>query len=396
VKKISALVKAELLVWARQSAGFPLEEAARKAQLQPQKLEAWERGEGSPTIPQLRKLARVYKRPLAVFYLAQAPGDFQAMRDFRRLPGEVAGNESPALLLEIRKARYRRELARELFVALAEEPPTLRLRARLAEDPEQVAERTRKALGLTHEVQTAWKTPYQAFNAWREAVERLGVLVFQAGDIDVGEMRGFCLSATELPTLVVNRKDHPHGRLFTLLHELAHLMLRQEGLCDLAEEDRRPPEEQRVEVFCNRVAAAVLMPRRELLREEIVMAPATAHVWAQGELTYLARRYRVSREAMLRRLVTLGKASLDDYREARWELQEKISSRTEPSTGAPPPDRMVVSGAGPTFVRLVLEGFYQEKITASDVSDYLEVRLKWMPKIERAVFGHSRGVWAFA
>jgi transcriptional regulator with XRE-family HTH domain len=89
---VRALVKPELLIWARESARLSVEQAAQKAQVKPPgRLVAWERGESQPTIGELRKLARVYKRPLAVFYLSERPKAFQAMNDFRRLPEEMVG-----------------------------------------------------------------------------------------------------------------------------------------------------------------------------------------------------------------------------------------------------------------------------------------------------------------
>ena len=112
---VKALVKHELLVWARTSAHLTVEDAARKAQVKEEQLAAWELGEGQPSIPQLRKLGRVYKRPLAVFYLPEPPKTFDALRDFRRLPAEMAGKQSPELAFEIRRARARREIALDLY-----------------------------------------------------------------------------------------------------------------------------------------------------------------------------------------------------------------------------------------------------------------------------------------
>src|SRR5512135_1281568 len=103
-KTAKALVKKELLIWARTSAGFQtVEEAAAAAgKLSPAKLTKWESGETLPSVPQLRKLAAAYKRPLAVFYLDEVPQGFMALRDLRRLPGVEMRRMSPSLLLEIR------------------------------------------------------------------------------------------------------------------------------------------------------------------------------------------------------------------------------------------------------------------------------------------------------
>lgn len=74
---VRALVKPELLVWARESARLTVERASKKAQVTAEQLGSWERGESQPTITQLRKLGRAYKRPLAVFYLPKPPKHFQ-------------------------------------------------------------------------------------------------------------------------------------------------------------------------------------------------------------------------------------------------------------------------------------------------------------------------------
>ena len=89
-KRVHAAVKPTLLVWARESAGLEIDEAARKLQVKPERLASWETGERRPTINQLRHLARVYRRPIAVFFLSKPPKKFKAMHDFRRLPGEIA------------------------------------------------------------------------------------------------------------------------------------------------------------------------------------------------------------------------------------------------------------------------------------------------------------------
>jgi len=103
---IPALVQPALLIWARQSAGIALEEAARKAHVDVEVLSKWEEGEALPSIPQLRKLGEIYKRPLAVFFLSEPPQGFDPQREFRRLPGVTPQNKSPELRLTLRTARF--------------------------------------------------------------------------------------------------------------------------------------------------------------------------------------------------------------------------------------------------------------------------------------------------
>ena len=63
-------------------------------------------------------------------------------------------------------------------------------------------------------------------------------------------MRGFSIAARLLPAIVLNIKDSPYARVFTLIHELAHVILQEEGVCELYEDLGC------VEVFCNAVAAS--------------------------------------------------------------------------------------------------------------------------------------------
>jgi Zn-dependent peptidase ImmA (M78 family) len=394
---VRALVKPELLIWARESARLTVEQAAQKAQVKPAALNAWEGGESQPTIGQLRKLGRVYKRPLAVFYLAKAPKTFQAMQDFRRLPEEMVGAQSPELAFEVRRAQYRREIALDLHEELFGAPKPFTATASLDDDPEVVGLRLRDLLGVGRDEPAKWKNNYDALNRWRSALESLGVLVFQANDVEVVEARGFSISQPLFPVVVVNLKDVPLARVFTMLHEATHLMLREAGLCDL-DEDQTSPAHRRIEVFCNRVAGAALIPKAWLLAEDEVREQKGVE-WPDEAIASLAHRYRASREVVIRRLLILGRTNEAFYRRKRKELQAEFEAQQEEALQkkalglVPPgfvtPDRIAVSTAGPFFVRLVLNSYHQEKITTNDLSSFLEVRLKHVPKIERAVLRRS-------
>ena len=384
--RIEALVNPDLLRWARRSAGLEVEVAAKKVPVDPARLETWEGGLARPTVKQLRKLARAYKRPLALFYLSEVPGDFSPMRDYRRLPGQVAGLQSPELRYEIRRALSRREIALELVESARGVPRRFVLECELGQDPDEVAALFRAGLGVTLENQFAWRPGYDSLNRWRTAVEHLDVLVFQLTDVDSSETRGFSLSEHPLPVIALNVKDQPSARTFTLLHELTHLALRKGGLCDLDGHSARPPEELTTEVFANMVAGATLMPREALLSEPAVRSQGGPESWEDDQLKSLSDRYGVSREAMLRRLLVLGRTTERFYRAKRDQYQreyEEWFGNREP--GFAPPYRTAISSAGPVFVQIVLANYHQENITASDVADFLDVKLKHLARIEAEV-----------
>jgi Zn-dependent peptidase ImmA (M78 family) len=372
-----ALIKPDLLVWAREDAGLSLEAAAKKISVKPDKLLACERGEARLTVNQLRTLSNAYKRPLAFFFLPQPPPRTKALHDFRRLPDEEPESASPKLRVEIRRAKYRRQVSLNLFQELGEEPPRFSAKADLGTDPEYVAREIREILNISQEQQSEFDNDYQALHAWRNAIESHGVMVFQATGVKRNEMRGFSISENPLPVIVVNNKDAPKARIFSMMHELSHVMLRAGGLCNLE-------ERQEIEIYCNRVAGAVLVPQEWLLSEPIVKENGPRIEWHDFVIAALARRYCVGREVILRRLLIADYATPEFYQKKRLEyLKDFENKKTE--GGGPPPDVRAVSYAGRMFVQLVLESFYQDKITASDVSDYLEIGLKHLKNVERLV-----------
>lgn len=373
-----AIVKPELLVYAREESGFSLEAAAKKIPVKPERLLACEEGRERLTINQLRSLSNAYKRPLAFFFLPHPPPKTQTLRDFRRLPDEIKRDESPALRYEVRRARYRRQVSLDLYDELGEEPSRFTAITSLSANPDNVAREIRGLLKISQEEQYAFRSEREALNRWRTAIENSGVMVFQASNVLHSEMRGFSVSEDVLPVIVINIKDLPQARLFTLLHELTHIMLRMGGLCTLE-------EVQDIEVFCNRVAGATLVPQEWLLNEKVVRDRGAQSEWDEAIIRSLARRFSVSREVVIRRLLIANYATNDFYRRKREEYRREFENFHTPQEGFATPDVLAVSYAGRMFVRLVLDSYHQEKITTSDASDYLEVKVKHLENIEKAV-----------
>src|SRR2546426_5322313 len=309
-RSIEALVKPELLRWARESGGFSPQQAGERAKIPVERLLSWENGTEKPTLAQLRNLANVYRRPLAVFYLPEPPKTFDALHDFRRLPQRNPRHRwSPELHLAIRRAHLRREVALDLYETLELEIPKYPMRISLSDNPETAGGLLRESLRVTYDHQIHWRDQWVAFRAWRDAFEVAGILIFQATDVSVEEMRAFSIGDPPLPAAVVNIDDHILGRIFSLHHELAHIALRETGLCDLNERRRTPPYEQQIEIFCNHVAGAILVPAVHLLQESIVATTSGPTSWTDEEILWLARRYSVGRETIVRRLLILGKTT---------------------------------------------------------------------------------------
>ena len=217
------------------------------------------------------------------------------------------------------------------------------------------------------------------------------MLVFVLGgahhQVDVEEMRGFAIAERPLPAVVINGKDH--GKVFTLLHELAHVIVGQSVIENTVEaEDELPAPDRALEQFCNRVAAATLMPADALLQESIVASKDRRSEWPDEDIIALTRRYGVSREALLVRLVSLDRISFAFYQAKSAQYARLRSETPETETSGFAPYRyQVLAHIGKGFARLVLQGYHANRLTLSTVSGYLNVQAKHVPSIENAAFG---------
>jgi Zn-dependent peptidase ImmA (M78 family) len=376
---IRAEVNPEILVWARNSIGLSLQDAAKKAQVPVYRLKEWESGDSKPTLRQARLLAKAYRRPSAFFYLEAPPDEPPQLPDFRTIP-TAAEEMPPELIYEIRRARFRRDIAIRLRQVLSEPIPDFTLSASLDEDPEVVGSRIREHLGVSLEEQQSWETKYVALNSWIRSIEAAGVLIFQFSGIDVSLVRGFSIPDLPLPAISINGGDSPRARVFTLLHEICHLALGTGGVCDLHESNTFAD----AEVFSNAAAAQALVPADSILQQSMVSSSSVSKEWDDFELQDLADEYHVSREVILRRLLSLGKASPAFYRLKRQEWQEEYAKLSKKKDGGFfRYHKKVVRNNGLAFTSLVLDAYNQQAISAIDVSRYLgDIRLNHLPAIE--------------
>ena len=381
--RVDALINPALLRWGRETAGYDVGTASAKARVKAEALQSWESGRGRPSIPQLRRLAAAFKRPIAVFYLPDPPQDFTVPKDYRKATGAGFALPSPALLFQLREAQSRRELFLQLYEQTEGSLYPMTLSATLQEDPETVAQRIRLFLDVPLEDQENWEPKFDTLNRWRSAFERAGVLVFQMQNVPWSEARGFSFFSEALPLAVVNVKDAPNGRIFTMFHELAHIALRQGGICDLRETGNRGPDLNDIETYCNAVAGAVLVPREPLLQDELVCAYPEGHEWKDRDIGRLARKFRCSMEVVTRRLLTHSRITQEFYQRKREQFAADAEAGARGNSSGPiPPARQAIGKFGHLFARVALTNYYQDNITGSDLSDLLQLRMKHLPRLE--------------
>ncbi|DAB10570.1 TPA: hypothetical protein CPT91_08635 [Candidatus Gastranaerophilales bacterium HUM_16] len=369
-KSMKVDVNPDVLVWARKNSSLDIDIAASKIKVKIEQLRAWESGDDKPSIAQLRKLANIYKFPISVFFLSVVPKNFSVMKDFRHLPEYMPAKFSRQLQLEIRKVQQRRETAIELQSSLVDEISTFDKKVSLEDDVRNSALKIREILHLDINEQKKWSNPRIAFNEMRYLVENTGILVFEVDNVDIQEMRGFAIAEKIMPVIAINRKDSFNGRIFSLLHEFVHILLGQGGISNSSYYD---DTEEKVEVFCNKLAAEILVPSSIILSNPYIKTGKQRY--SDSEILAIAKNFSVSEEVILRRLLTLEKISNSFYKEKREEYLEIYKRNAARTTN----DRkfkqnvpqQTITGLGIPFISFAIENFNADKITLNDLSNAL-------------------------
>ena len=252
-------VNKKLIEWARKSAGLTLSEATEKFS----HIAAWEEGTSFPTYPQLEKLANEFKLPVAVFFFPEPPTLPPIRESFRTLP-DAEFDQIP------REVRFLLRKAKAFQINLTEltqgRNPAPRLITRELAFPDDIsiegmAARVRDYLGITLADQSAWPNDETALKAWRKSLHDVGIFVFKDA-FRVQGYSGFSLYDDPFPIIYVNNSSTKTRQIFTLFHELAHLLFHTSGIDTL--DDRYIPrladQQKRIEILCNQFAAQFLVP----------------------------------------------------------------------------------------------------------------------------------------
>lgn len=363
-------INPEIIKWARESAGWSLEEISKKLKLSEKEYKEIESGKKKPTFKQLELMAKYFKRPVAVFFLPEPPKEKPITTAFRVLP-KSEKVFSKELRLAIRKAQYLQSISRELMEDLGIDPKGEVEKRNLQEDPIKVAQEERKKTGISIEEQTKWGDPHTAFKIWRSVIESKNVFVFQFG-FPVEDARGFCLLDEEPPVIVINSKDDIRARIFTLFHEYAHVIL---GISEIYSEEMNDSD---IENWCNAFAGEFLVPKRALEKDKDFLSFLNCRKLELELIEKLSNKFKVSKKAILTRLKTLNLIEEDEYRKALAKLEKSLPTRKEYYLL---PERRCIQEKGEKFISLVLKSKEKGVITMHDAIEYLDIKLKYLEKL---------------
>ena len=360
-------VNPKILKQARESLGMSFDDVAARMGVASDAVAKWESGEKHPTYSQLEKLAyTVYKRPLALFFFPSLE-EKSASKQFRSLPAEAVRNLSIGIRLMARKANAFLIGLRELFgdVNPAKVKIFREFDINVDSNMRDIARRVRECLGVSVAAQIAWRDDSSALRMWRQAVENAGISVFR-GPFKDHNYSGFCLHDVEFPIIYINSSMTKNRQIFTIFHEMAHILMGKGGV------DFRSPilVGDRTEAACNRFAAEVLLPGNVFLADIEGISDPTA-----DDINNLARRYKVSRETIWLRFLTEQKI---DRRRCDQELRT-LHDSFSPNKGKEDSPKFPVNPNQPSYLSakytdMALAQYHQRRITDVELSRYLGIK----------------------
>jgi Zn-dependent peptidase ImmA (M78 family)/DNA-binding XRE family transcriptional regulator len=313
-------INPDILIWARRRSQLSQSVLAKKLSTSAETLNKWEMGQKAPTIRQAQAIAAKTHIPLGYLYLNEPPIERLDLPDLRTVNG-IQPNSPSSELLEL--AALMRERVSWYAEYLRDQGLTSNNcvgRRSSTEDVNQIVNDIRRTLAISEGDYSADQDKY--LRLLIKKIEQAGILVMKQATIrnhrhlSVSEFRGFAISDPVAPLIFINFADVSCARLFTLIHELAHIWLGQSGISDA-----HPDTDKAIEIKCNAIAAQFLVPE-----DQFLSSWQNERSWMENILQ-LRRQFRTSRWVIARRAESLGKITLPQYREYTAELRAEYVER---------------------------------------------------------------------
>ena len=363
-------INGSVLTWAREEDGLSPEELADRMKVPVAEIRSWEAGEDYPGRTQFARLAQVLGRPSAIFYLPEPPVKAGIPIKFRRAPGPDGRRLGRDELRQIRQAQRMQQITSWVVRDSGAGPVALEPVER-KRDPARVGEEERRASGVSADEQIGWRDAYESFRNWRWLLERNGILVFQMRMGKDG-IRGFSIWDDYAPAAVVNTAYHPTARIFTLFHEVGHLLTRTGAAC--LEFVGPGDSEVDAERWCEQFAASFLLPAEGLRLEAMRQGAAEgSKVDDPQTARRLANRFSVSARAMAIRLHAIGLAEAGLYGAVASKFPNQDWSDSAGGGRGQTATRKRITEYGRLLPAILFSAADRGRLHERDLTDYLEL-----------------------
>lgn len=357
--------------WARERAGYSMDDAVRHFK----KIAAWESGEALPTYAQVEQMAERFKIPVAVFFFPEPPAVPPIEQSFRTLTAKDFAAVPRTVRFFLRRGQAMQLNLAELNDSKnpAGRVITRDLNPSTSTSLDKIAAQVRDYLGVSIDEQASWKGIGEALEKWREVfATKAGVYVFKDA-FRAPNYFGFCLYDDEFPIIYINNSSAKSRQIFTLFHELGHLLFHTSGIDMLDDHfiDHLSGAEQRIEIICNGLAARVLVPD-DVLDKMLKGAKIGRPLASQ-----LAGHFSVSREVIYRKFLDRGLIDAAEYSAAAKEWASQMKGKDDESSGNYYNSQRAYLGQ--RYIDLAFTRYYQHRFDRGQLAEYLNLKPKNLP-----------------
>lgn len=381
-KTTAVPITPSVLTWAIRESGFTPATLAHKLKVSTETIRAWLDESKKLKLTEFRKLVSLLKRPPSTFLLPNPPVPSPLQLQFRR-PSSISRTELTTRERHaVREARRLQETVSWILRELGEQPHQLS-QAGITQDVEQVGPSIRQQItaGSNGSFGSNWQSASDALDGWRETIEKSGVLVFQFSLGKEGCV-GFSLWDEYAPVIAVNTAWNDAARIFSLFHEYGHLLTRTSSACIDMRGRGLSSQPDETERWCERFAAAVLIPRDLLIRflQNSLRWHLGQEITTLTSAKRIAGHFKVSLRASVIRLIELGWAS--------WSLYQQIPPYSDDKPkggGGAGRVRGVIKEDqyGKRTVDLFVRALQRDILDRAEVLDYLDVPVSHLDEIQQ-------------
>ena len=229
-------------------------------------LESWYQGKKTPTFNQVEKVSKATGIPFGYFFLQSPPNEDTSLIEFRTVESAVLDTPSRNLMDTMHDMGQVQQWVRDYLISESATP--LSYVGELKNQSKYIlfAQRVRELLGISADWYTNCKSAEESFNYIRTAISNIGTVIMMSGivgnnthrSLDISEFRAFAMIDEYAPLIFINSNDSTNGKLFSLLHEFAHICIGENSLFN--DRESTGTQIKQNETLCNAVAAEILVP----------------------------------------------------------------------------------------------------------------------------------------
>lgn len=295
-------------------------------------LHSWLDGTEKPTFNKVKDVSKKTHIPFGYFFLDSPPENECNIVEYRTIDSNYIASPSRELIDTVNNMSSIQEWMSEYNHNEGNNSYAYVGRVDVREvSIKETAADIRNELGVRLDWYRDIKSASESFRYLRKHISDIGILVMTNGvvgnntyrKLNLSEFRAFTIIDKYAPLIFINSCDTENGKVFSIVHELAHIWIGQDSFYN--EPYGTFNKVSKAEMFCNAVAAELLVPEESFIE-----------CWNRIEskdleekVNDLAKFFHCSRYVISRRAYDNKRIKANDYHRIIALLDEQLKTYFE-------------------------------------------------------------------